>query len=72
MSRYLNKNNNDNNLFDMCRSNLLTKYYKLKWWEQSILIKEVNVYLINYFNNANINFHFLFIKLIKSFFSLYQ
>ena len=56
----------------ICRSNLLTKNYELKWWEQSILIKEVSVYLINYFSNANINFHFLFIKLIKSFFSLYQ
>ena len=67
MLRYLNKSNNDNNLFDMCRSNLLTKYYKLKS-QQSILIKEVNVYLINYFSNDNINFHFLFIKLIKSFF----
>ena len=39
---YLNKINNDNNLFDMCISNLHTKYYKLKW-QQSILIKEVNI-----------------------------
>ena len=59
MSRYLNKNTNDNNLFDMCRSNLLTKYYKLKS-QQSILIKEVNVYLINFFSNVNIKFQFFF------------
>ena len=58
-SRYLNKSNNDNNLFDICISNLLTKYYKLKW-QQSILIKEVNVYLINFFSNVKINFHFFY------------